>query len=184
MTLGFRSRVFLYLAGLVALAIAAASFALEQVAARRMEERFADRFTRARTAFHELESLRLRFIAEKVGTLVQESPQLRTVLSTASLSADFDLGLGAPAGGADTALRDANLRLRSLLPSLALAEPGEALVVLSSILGASLVVGGIGLEGMPQVVVFAVLLVVGVSVQMGSGGGKRSRRKGSGAPGD
>jgi class 3 adenylate cyclase len=131
-TLGFRGRVFLYLAGLVALAIAAALLALESVTSRRMEERFADRFARARSAFHELESLRLRFISERVDTLVRESPQLRTVLSTASLSADFDLGLGAPSAGADSALRDANLRLRSLLPSLALAEPGVVLVVLSS----------------------------------------------------
>lgn len=132
MTLGFRGRVFLYLAALVALATAAASIALEAVTTRRMEERFADRFTHARTAFHELESLRLRFITDKVATLVQESPQLRTVLSTASLSADFDLGLGTPSGDAEAALRDAHLRLRSLLPSLALAERGVALVVLSS----------------------------------------------------
>lgn len=52
-----------------------------------------------------------------------------------------------------------------------------ALVVLSSILGASLVVGATGLEGLPSVVVFAVLVIVGVSVQLGSSDGGRTRRR-------
>jgi hypothetical protein len=56
-----------------------------------------------------------------------------------------------------------------------------ALVVLSSILGASLLVGATGLQGLPSVVVFAVLVIVGVSVQLGSGGGRGAhRRAGSG----
>ena len=59
-----------------------------------------------------------------------------------------------------------------------------ALVVLSSILGASLVAGATRLDGLPVVVVFAVLLLVGISVQLGSGGGAPPRRARSSAPAD
>lgn len=52
-----------------------------------------------------------------------------------------------------------------------------ALVVLSSILGASLLVGAAKLDDMPAVVLFAVLVIIGVAVQLGSGGGKRSRSR-------
>jgi hypothetical protein len=59
---------------------------------------------------------------------------------------------------------------------LALLIFDTALVVLSSILGASLLVGATRLQDGPAVVVFAVLLIVGVAVQLGSGGGDRPRR--------
>lgn len=60
---------------------------------------------------------------------------------------------------------------------VALAILETALVVLSSILGASLVVGAARLDGLPSVVLFAVLVMVGVAVQMGSPGGKRVRTR-------
>jgi hypothetical protein len=63
---------------------------------------------------------------------------------------------------------------------LALLVLETALVVLSSILGASLVVGASKLDSLPAVVLFAVLVIVGVSVQLGSPGRKpaASRRSG------
>ncbi len=65
---------------------------------------------------------------------------------------------------------------------LALLVLETALVVLSSILGASLVVGATRLDGLPVVVVFAVLLLVGISVQLGSGGSAPPRRARSSGP--
>jgi adenylate cyclase len=128
----FSTKVFLALAGLVCLSMALALLVLEQLASRRVEERFAEGFAHARTAFRELEALRLRFVADEIESLARANPQLRTVLSTASLATDFDLGFGAPGAGAEAALRDANLRLRSLLPSLALSGRSDVLVVLSA----------------------------------------------------
>ncbi|HVR30229.1 MAG TPA: DUF4203 domain-containing protein [Thermoanaerobaculia bacterium] len=58
---------------------------------------------------------------------------------------------------------------------LALAVLETALVVLSSILGASLVVGAARLDDLPAVALFAVLVIVGVAVQMGPG--RRPPRK-------
>ena len=52
---------------------------------------------------------------------------------------------------------------------LALLVFDTALVVLSSILGASLVVGAARLDGLPSVILFAVLLIVGITVQLGIG---------------
>ena len=60
---------------------------------------------------------------------------------------------------------------------LALVVLETALVVLSSILGAGLLVGASRLDGLPAVVLFAVLVIVGVSVQIGSRGRKPKRTK-------
>jgi hypothetical protein len=60
---------------------------------------------------------------------------------------------------------------------LALLVFETALVVLSSILGASLLVDGSGLEGLPSVVLFAFLVIIGVAVQTGSAGGRMGARR-------
>ena len=66
---------------------------------------------------------------------------------------------------------------------LALLVFDTALVVLSSILGASLLVGSARLGGLPSVILFAALLIVGITVQLGSGAKKRKpRRAKSSAP--
>ena len=60
---------------------------------------------------------------------------------------------------------------------LALLVFDTALVVVSSILGASLLVGAARLGGLPSVILFAVLLIVGITVQLGSGRKKRKPRR-------
>jgi hypothetical protein len=61
--------------------------------------------------------------------------------------------------------------------ALALLVLETALVVLSSILGASLVVGAARLEDLPSVILFGVLLVVGIAVQLGSPERQRPKRR-------
>jgi len=128
MRLPFSGKIFLALGGLVCLAIATALGVLEPLSRLRAEEDFAARFERARRAFAELQALRMRELADQIALVASHNAQLRTVLSTASLA--DDLGFDPPAGAAD-ALRDANLRLRSLIPSLPLAERSDVLVVLA-----------------------------------------------------
>ena len=60
---------------------------------------------------------------------------------------------------------------------LALAVLETALVVLSSVLGAGLLVGASGLDALPAVVLFVFLVIVGVAVQMGSRGRSAAPRK-------
>jgi hypothetical protein len=65
---------------------------------------------------------------------------------------------------------------------LALLVLDTALVVVSSILGASLLVGAARLDGLPAVVLFAFLVVIGVAVQTRSGGALPARRRRRAAP--
>jgi hypothetical protein len=60
---------------------------------------------------------------------------------------------------------------------LALTLFETALVVLSSILGSGLVVGAANLDALPAVILFAILVIVGVSVQLGPGKAKPVRTK-------
>jgi len=128
--LRLRPKIFLALALLACVSLAAALLAVRVVATRRAHADAAERFARAQDAFARLQALRARFVAQAVDALAQTNPQFRTVLATASLAGD-DLGFGAP-GDAAGGLADANLRLRSLVPSLALAQRADVFVVTSA----------------------------------------------------
>jgi len=125
--LRLRAKIFLALALLACVSLAAALLAVQVVATRRAHADAGERFARAQSAFARVQALRGRFVAQAVDALAQTNPQFRTVLATASVASD-DLGFGAPAGG----LADANLRLRSLVPSLAVAQRADVFVVTSA----------------------------------------------------
>jgi class 3 adenylate cyclase len=128
--LRFRNRIFLALGGVVCAALAAALVVVRQETERRARAEIEERFERTRVAFRQLQALRRRGVADEVESLARANPLFRTVLSTASM-AGGDLGFGG-LPSAEDALRDANLRLRSLLPSLAIAQRNEVFVVASA----------------------------------------------------
>ncbi|MBW2273990.1 MAG: adenylate/guanylate cyclase domain-containing protein [Deltaproteobacteria bacterium] len=130
MTLRLRTRIFLAMAGVAAGALIATLVVAQIDAEDRAERQISQRFERARLSFQRLEAQRERSVAEGVASLARSHPVFRTVLSTASLAA-YDLGLGGMPSEGD-ALRDANLRLRSILPSLDLATRHEIFVVASA----------------------------------------------------
>jgi adenylate cyclase len=115
--LRFRTKVWIVLCGLVGAALAVALLVAQDAALRRARDDSRTRFDRTLAAFHELQRLRARYASAEIDGLSRANPQLRTILSTASL-AGADLGLGG--AQPEDALRDANLRLQSALPSLAL----------------------------------------------------------------
>jgi class 3 adenylate cyclase len=117
--LRFRTKIWAVLCGFVFGALAVALVVAQNVTLSRARDESRARFDRTLVAFSELQSLRAELLAEAIDALTRTNPQLRTILSTASL-AQTDLGVG-PAPTND-ALRDANLRLQSALPSLALHE--------------------------------------------------------------
>jgi class 3 adenylate cyclase len=127
--LRLRTKLFLALGALSCTSLALAMAVVRDLSGRRLREGFAERFARASAAFEELESLRADLVREEIESLSESHPQLRTVLSTASLGAE-DLGFGE---GTDpgASLRDANLRLRSLLPSIPLAQRSDAFLLAS-----------------------------------------------------
>ena len=128
--LRLRTRLFLAFALLVTASLALSLAVARDLTERRVRDGFAERFGRARAAFRELEQLRVELVREEIAALVRSHPQLRTVLSTASIGAE-DLGFGA-APDPLAPLRDANLRLRSLLPSVPLAQRSDVFLVASA----------------------------------------------------
>jgi class 3 adenylate cyclase len=115
--LRFRTKIWIALCGLVGAALAVALVVAQDAALRRARDESRARFDRTLAAFHELQLLRARHASAEIDALSRANPQLRTILSTASL-AGADLGVGE--AKPEDALHDANLRLQSALPSLAL----------------------------------------------------------------
>jgi class 3 adenylate cyclase len=125
--LRFRSKIFLALGGIACVSLALVLVLLQELTVRRVRESAQERFERTLTAFRRLESLRARFLSDEIESLAGSNPQFRTILSTASL-AQADLGLGG-ADKAGEALHDANLRLESLAPSLAVFAKNDVVLV-------------------------------------------------------
>ncbi|MFI5217686.1 MAG: adenylate/guanylate cyclase domain-containing protein [Candidatus Limnocylindria bacterium] len=125
--LRFRTKIFLALGGIACVSLALVLVLLQELTVRRVRESAQERFERTLTAFRRLEDLRARFLSDEIESLAGSNPQFRTILSTASL-AQADLGFG---GGGDVgeALHDANLRLESLAPSLAVFAKNDVVLV-------------------------------------------------------
>ncbi len=128
--LRFRTKLFLVFGLLVATALGAALGVVRVETERRVRDDFDERFARTLAAFRQLQDLRRRTVADEVDVLAQSNPVFRTVLSTVSVAED-DLGFGG-APPREEQLRDGNLRLRSLLPSLAVASRHDVFVVASA----------------------------------------------------
>jgi class 3 adenylate cyclase len=126
--LRFRTRIFAALAAIVCVSLAVIALLLQSYTARRVHETARERFERTQAAFHQLEALRERFFADEVESLAAANPQFRPILATASL-ASADLGFGGAGASTADPLRDANLRLDSLVPSLALFAKSDIVLV-------------------------------------------------------
>lgn len=131
--LTFRAKLWGVLCGLVFVALAFALKFAEDATLNRVQADSLARFQRTLAAFSELQRLRAELLDQSIETLSRTNPQLRSILSTASL-AESDLGFGPePSPDAqDEALRDANLRLQSALPSLALRDSQRVFAVASA----------------------------------------------------
>jgi class 3 adenylate cyclase len=125
--LRFRSKIFLALGGITCVSLALVLVLLQEFTVRRVHASAQERFDRTLAAFRRLEALRARFLNDEIESLAGSNPQFRTILSTASL-AQADLGFGG-AEQAGEALRDANLRLQSLAPSLAVFAGSDVVLV-------------------------------------------------------
>ncbi|HEY8153405.1 MAG TPA: adenylate/guanylate cyclase domain-containing protein, partial [Myxococcota bacterium] len=113
--------------GIACVSLALVLVLLQELTVRRVRENAQERFERTLTAFRRLEDLRARFLSDEIESLAGSNPQFRTILSTASL-AQADLGFGG-GGDAGEALHDANLRLESLAPSLAVFAKNDVVLV-------------------------------------------------------
>lgn len=123
----FRTKLFLVIGGLVAVALAAALAVVRAETERRVREDFYERFARTLGAFRQIQEQRRSAVRDEATALAMSNTVFRTVLSSATVAED-DLGFG---GGPsrEEQLRDANLRLRSLLPTLAVTERHDVFAV-------------------------------------------------------
>jgi adenylate cyclase len=112
----FHTKIFLVLGAVVCLSIISILFILQEATKNRIHENIRERFQGSRAAFRHLQDLRRQFVVDAINNLTTSNVQFRSILSTASVGSD-ELGLEKRQEDGDF-LKDANLRLNSLLPFL------------------------------------------------------------------
>jgi adenylate cyclase len=125
--LSFRTKIFIVLGAVVFLSITTVLFILQETTKARVKKNIRERFENTIYAFRQLQELRTQFASDEINSLTVGNPQFRTILSTASVGTE-DLGFGSPIDHSEI-LRDANLRLNSILPFLSIYRKGDIFVV-------------------------------------------------------
>jgi class 3 adenylate cyclase len=128
--LSFGTKIFIVLAVIVFISIAAVLLVLQEATKNRIEENIKKRFDSTIYAFRQLQELRTQFASDEINSLAMSNPQFRTILSTASIGTE-DIGFGVPADQSEV-LKDANLRLNSLLPFLPVYQKSDLFLVTNS----------------------------------------------------
>ncbi len=128
--LSFRTKIFIVLGVVVFISIAAVLLVIQEATKSRVEENIKRRFDSTIYAFRELQELRARFASDEINSLTMSNPQFRTILSTASVGTE-DFGFDLPTDQKEV-LKDANLRLNSLLPFLPVYQKSDIFLVTNS----------------------------------------------------
>ncbi|MDJ0785679.1 MAG: adenylate/guanylate cyclase domain-containing protein [Myxococcota bacterium] len=115
----FRTRLSLVMLALLFVALGLVMGLVQDVTARRVESEFAARFDRAVAALRQVQALTGELVERELVSLCSGNPRFRTVLATASL----------PGTNHPEALEEANLWVRSLLPTLPLAAESDVFIV-------------------------------------------------------
>lgn len=125
--LSFRTKIFLVLGAVVFLSIATVLLVLQETTKNRVRENIKTRFEGTIQAFRQLQELRTQFASDEIDSLAISNAQFRTILSTASVGTQ-DFGFGQPTSQ-DEVLKDANLRLNSLLPFISIYQKSDVFLV-------------------------------------------------------
>ncbi|HEX3037242.1 MAG TPA: adenylate/guanylate cyclase domain-containing protein [Thermodesulfobacteriota bacterium] len=126
----FRTKIFIVLGIIVFLSIGTFLLVIQETTKNRVRENIRTRFGNTIYAFRQLQELRTQFASDEISSLTLSNPQFRTILSTASVVAE-DFGFGLPTDRGEI-LKDANLRLNSLLPFLAVYHKSDIFLVTSA----------------------------------------------------
>ncbi len=126
-SLSFRTKIFVVLALVVFISIITVLLVLQETTKNRVKENIRSRFESTIFAFRQLQELRTQFALDEINSLTMSNAQFRTILSTASIGTeDFGFGL---ATDHNEILKDANLRLNSLLPFISIYQKGDVFLV-------------------------------------------------------
>ncbi len=127
LNISFRTKIFIVLGAVVFLSLATFLIVLQETTRDRINENIQKRFENTINAFRELQNLRTQFASDEINSLAVSNTQFRTILSTASVGTE-DLGFDL-ATDQNEILKDANLRLKSLLPFLPIYQKSDVFVV-------------------------------------------------------
>ncbi|MBI2487543.1 MAG: HAMP domain-containing protein [Deltaproteobacteria bacterium] len=125
--LSFRSKIFIVLGVVVFLSIATVLLVFQEATKNPIKQNIKTRFESAIYAFRQLQELRTQFALDEISSLTMSNPQFRTILSTASVGTE-DFGFGLPTDQNEI-LKDANLRLNSLLPFISIYQRSDVFLV-------------------------------------------------------
>lgn len=125
--LSFRTKIFIVLGAVVFLSITTVLLVLQETTKTRVKENIKSRFESTIYAFRQLQELRTQFASDEINSLAMSNAQFRTILSTASFGTQ-DFGFGLPRDHNEI-LKDANLRLNSLLPFISIYQKSDVFLV-------------------------------------------------------
>ncbi|MGH7889535.1 MAG: adenylate/guanylate cyclase domain-containing protein, partial [Thermodesulfobacteriota bacterium] len=128
--LSFRNKIFIVLGVVVFLSVATVLLVLQETTKSRVKQNIKTRFESTIYAFRQLQELRTQFALDEINSLAMSNSQFRTILSTASVGSE-ELGFGLPAEHSEI-LKDANLRLNSLLPFISIYQRSDIFIVTNS----------------------------------------------------
>ena len=123
----FHTKIFIVLGGVVCISIVSILFILQETTKNRIQQNIRERFQGSQVAFRHLQDMRRQFVVDAINNLTTSNAQFRSILSTASVSSN-ELGLE-KSEDENEGLRDANLRLNSLLPFLPMYREFDIFIV-------------------------------------------------------
>lgn len=127
MKINFHTKLFIALGAVVCLSMMSILFIIQETTKKRIHENIKDKFESTRVALRHLQKLRAKFAIDTINNLTKSNAHFRAILSTASVSGD-DMGFG-EAGKESVILKDAHLRLYSILPFLSMYRETDIFIV-------------------------------------------------------
>ncbi len=125
--INFHTKLFIVLGAVVCLSTMSLLFILQETTKKRIQENIKARFESTRVALRHLQKLRAKFAIDAINNLTVSNAHFRSILSTSSVSGD-DMGFG-EAGKEGVLLKEAYLRLYSILPFLSMYTETDIFIV-------------------------------------------------------
>lgn len=126
----FHTKLFIVIGLTVCLSMVCMLVILQETIKKHIHDNIKARFESTRVALRHLQSLRKKYVVDSIHNLASSNIQFRTILSMASVSA-YDLGFGNHVNEVEV-LKDANLRLNSLVPFLSVYDECDIFVVVNA----------------------------------------------------
>jgi len=123
----FHTKLFIALGAIVCLSTMSILFILQGTTKKHITKNIKKKFEGTRLAIRHLQELRVKFAVNSINNLTISNAQFRSVISTASVNGD-NMGFG-ETDNESAILKDAHLRLSSILPFLSIYREADIFVV-------------------------------------------------------